>query len=228
MIEFRNVSKIYNTDFEALRNVSLHVSSGEFVFIVGSSGAGKSTFMNLLLKETQPDEGVIFVNSKDISKIKPKQIPYYKRQFGVVFQDYKLLNDLTVFDNVAFAMQIVEASKKEILNSVNTALNLVHLNNKANSYPDSLSGGEQQRIAIARALVNNPTIFVADEPTGNLDANNAIEIIKILNEINRRGTTVLVATHNKEIVNQLQKRVVRLDSGKVIADVGRSGYFDEM
>lgn len=227
MIQFRNVSKIYDNGLRALQNVTFTIAGGEFVFIVGASGAGKSTVVKLLLKETEHTDGVILVNNKDLSVLDEKSIPFYRRQLGVVFQDFRLLHDRTAYENVAFAMEIVEASNKEIRRKVPAALATVGLSERAHAYPQNMSGGEQQRVALARALVNNPSILVADEPTGNLDPFTSQEIIKVMNVINRRGTTVIVATHDKDIVNSMQKRVMSLNRGKVIRDLDRSGYFNE-
>ncbi len=227
MIQFRNVSKIYDNGLRALQNVTFTIAGGEFVFIVGASGAGKSTVVKLLLKETEHTDGVIMVNNKDLSVLDEKSIPFYRRQLGVVFQDFRLLHDRTAYENVAFAMEIVEASNKEIRRKVPAALATVGLSERAHAYPQNMSGGEQQRVALARALVNNPSILVADEPTGNLDPFTSQEIIKVMNVINRRGTTVIVATHDKDIVNSMQKRVMSLNRGKVIRDLDRSGYFNE-
>lgn len=227
MIQFRNVSKVYDNGLRALQNVTLTIAGGEFVFVVGASGAGKSTVVKLLLKETEHTDGVIMVDNKDLSSIEGKNIPFYRRQFGVVFQDFRLLHDRTAYDNVAFAMEIFEASNKEIRRKVPAALAMVGLSERAHAYPQDMSGGEQQRVALARALVNNPSILLADEPTGNLDPFTSQEIIKVMNVINRRGTTVIVATHDKDIVNSMQKRVISLNRGKVTRDLDRSGYINE-
>jgi cell division transport system ATP-binding protein len=227
LIQFRNVSKIYDNGLRALQNVTFTIAGGEFVFVVGASGAGKSTIVKLLLKETNHTDGVLMVNNKDLSGIEVKSIPFYRRQFGVVFQDFRLLHDRTAYDNVAFAMEIIEASNKEIRRKVPAALAMVGLSERAHAYPQDMSGGEQQRVALARALVNNPTILLADEPTGNLDPFTSQEIIKVMNIVNRRGTTVIVATHDKDIVNTMQKRVISLNRGKVTRDLDRSGYINE-
>jgi len=227
LIQLRNVSKIYDNGLRALQNVTFTIAGGEFVFIVGASGAGKSTIVKLLLKETDHTDGVIMVNNKDLAAIEEKGIPFYRRQLGVVFQDFRLLHDRTAYDNVAFAMEIIEASNKEIRRKVPAALAMVGLSERAHAYPQDMSGGEQQRVALARALVNNPTILIADEPTGNLDPFTSQEIIKVMNVVNRRGTTVIVATHDKDIVNTMQKRVISLNRGKVIRDLDRSGYINE-
>lgn len=227
MIQFRNVSKIYDNGLRALQNVTFTIAGGEFVFVVGASGAGKSTVVKLLLKEIGHTDGVILVNNKNLSGIEEKSIPFYRRQFGVVFQDFRLLHDRTAYENVAFAMEIIEASNKEIRRNVPAVLAMVGLSERAHAHPSDMSGGEQQRVALARALVNNPTILIADEPTGNLDPFTSHEIIKVMNVVNRRGTTVIVATHDKDIVNTMQKRVISLNRGKVIRDLDRSGYISE-
>lgn len=227
MIQFSNVTKEYGSGLRALNDVSLTVESGEFVFIVGPSGAGKSTLIKLLLKEIEPTSGTLFVDNTDLSQMKRKDIPFYRRGMGVVFQDFRLLPDKTVYENVAFAMEIIEASGKGIRRQVPAVLSMVGLASKANSYPNQLSGGEQQRTALARALVNNPSILIADEPTGNLDSATAAEIMKIMNMINHRGTTVLMATHAKEIVDSMKKRVITFQKGIVVSDKEKGEYFFE-
>jgi len=227
LIQFINVTKEYENGLRALNNVNLIVESGEFVFIVGASGAGKSTLIKLLLKEIEPTAGALFVNDRDLTQMKPKEIPFYRRSMGVVFQDFRLLPDKTVFENVAFAMEIVEASRKEIRRQVPAVLSMVGLASKANNYPSQLSGGEQQRAALARALVNNPSILLADEPTGNLDSATASEIMKILNMINHRGTTVLMATHARDIVDSMKKRVITFHKGTIVSDKEKGEYFFE-
>ncbi|HHU48336.1 MAG: cell division ATP-binding protein FtsE [Caldicoprobacterales bacterium] len=227
MIQFINVTKEYENGLRALNNVNLIVERGEFVFIVGASGAGKSTLIKLLLKEIEPTAGALFVNDRDLTQMKPKEIPFYRRSMGVVFQDFRLLPDKTVFENVAFAMEIVEASRKEIRRQVPAVLSMVGLASKANNYPSQLSGGEQQRAALARALVNNPSILLADEPTGNLDSATASEIMKILNMINHRGTTVLMATHARDIVDSMKKRVITFHKGTIVSDKEKGEYFFE-
>lgn len=226
MIEFTNVTKIYENGAEGLNNVSFEIDKGEFVFIVGQSGSGKSSILKLLMKETELTKGKIVVNKKDLSKIRHADIPYYRRKLGVVFQDFRLLPNKNVYDNVAFAMQVIEASPKEIRRSVPMVLSLVGLEKKARAYPNQLSGGEQQRTALARAIINNPPILLADEPTGNLDPNTAWEIMKLLSDINYRGTTVVVATHAKDIVNSMKKRVITLNNGRLARDV-IGGYGNE-
>ncbi|HHU79587.1 MAG: cell division ATP-binding protein FtsE [Caldicoprobacterales bacterium] len=227
MIRFENVTMVYDNGHRALNNINLTIGNGEFVFIVGESGAGKSTLIKLLLKEIDPTAGSIFVKDMDITKMKRKDIPYYRRGIGVVFQDFRLLPHKTVYENVAFAMEIMEASKKEIRRQVPAVLNMVGLAPKANSFPGQLSGGEQQRTSLARALVNNPSILIADEPTGNLDTATAGEIMKIINMINHRGTTVLMATHAREIVDSMKKRVITLHKGAMVSDKEKGEYFVE-
>jgi len=227
LIQFRNVTKVYPNGLCALSNVNFTIANGEFVFIVGASGAGKTTLIKLLLKEIEPTSGSIIVDDVDLSSLRRKEIPYYRRKLGVVFQDFRLLPDRTAYENVAFAMEIVGASPKEIRRRVPAVLSMVGLGSKAHAYPHQLSGGEQQRVALARALVNNPSILIADEPTGNLDPVTAMEIMKIINLINRRGTTVIMATHAKSIVNAMRKRVLQFRKGVLIKDEQEGGYFDE-
>ncbi|KGG80245.1 cell division ATP-binding protein FtsE [Caloranaerobacter azorensis] len=224
MIDFINVSKVYGNGVKALSNINIHIDKGEFVFIVGSSGAGKSTLIKLLLKEEDPTDGKIYLNDMDITKVKNRRIPYIRRNIGVVFQDFRLLKNKTVYENVAFAMEIIGSSSKEIRRQVPMMLSMVGLSNKAHSYPDQLSGGEQQRVSIARALVNRPTVLIADEPTGNLDPDTAWEIMRLLKEINRRGTTVLMATHARDIVNAMRRRVIALEKGRVVRDELKGVY----
>ena len=228
MIEIVEATKIYENSVKGINKMNLSINQGEFVFVVGSSGSGKSTLVRLLLKEIELSEGQIFVGGRDISKLSRRDMPYYRRKMGVVFQDFRLLKDKTVYDNVAFAMQIVEAPLREIRRSVPQVLSMVGLSRKMRAYPNQLSGGEQQRTALARAIVNKPPLLVADEPTGNLDPGTAWEIITILEDINENGTTVVVATHAKEIVDNMQKRVVGLRSGFIVSDVERGGYLDEI
>lgn len=224
MIEFKNVSKIYDTGVEAVHDATFTIDKGEFAFLVGSSGSGKSTLIKLILKEEEVSRGNIIINGKDITYLKPKRIPYLRRSMGVVFQDFRLLPDKTVYENVAFAMYIVKATPKHIRRQVPMVLSLVGLSNKAKMYPNELSGGEQQRVALARALVNNPSMIIADEPTGNLDPETAWDIMNLLNEINARGTTVVMATHAKDIVNKMKKRVIEINHGKIIRDDRKGGY----
>ncbi len=205
MIEFRNVSKVYNKNVKALTNVNINIDKGEFVFLVGPSGAGKSTFIKMLLKEVEPSTGNIVMGNEDLSKIKRRQIPYHRRKIGMVFQDFRLIPTLNVYENVAFAMRVVGATPKEIRKRVPMVLSLVGLSNKYKMFPNELSGGEQQRVSIARAIVNNPKVLIADEPTGNLDPETAKEIMELIDDINKAGTTVVMATHAKEIVNSMKK-----------------------
>lgn len=224
MIEFRNVSKVYNKNVKALTNVNINIDKGEFVFLVGPSGAGKSTFIKMLLKEVEPSTGNIVMGNEDLSKIKRRQIPYHRRKIGMVFQDFRLIPTLNVYENVAFAMRVVGASAKEIRKRVPMVLSLVGLSNKYKMFPTELSGGEQQRVSIARAIVNNPKVLIADEPTGNLDPETAKEIMELIDDINKAGTTVVMATHAKEIVNSMKKRVIAIDKGEVVSDVQKGGY----
>ncbi|SCP95684.1 cell division ATP-binding protein FtsE [Anaerobium acetethylicum] len=227
MIVLENVSKSYSTGAPALNGVSLHINEGEFVFIVGNSGSGKSTLIKLLLKELEPTEGQILVNNKLLNKMKRKQIPKYRRQIGVVFQDFRLLKDRNVYENIAFAQRVIEKPSKTIRRQVPMMLSMVGLAEKYKSFPRELSGGEQQRVALARALVNNPSILLADEPTGNLDPKNSWEIMKLLEEVNEKGTTVLVVTHNREIVNAMKKRVITMNRGVIVSDEEEGGYLYE-
>lgn len=227
MISIENVTKIYENGAIGVKEMNLHIDKGEFVFVVGSSGSGKSTFIKMLLKEVEPTNGIIRIDGVDVTALKRKEIPYFRRKMGVVFQDFRLLPSKTVYENVAFAMQVVEASPKNIRRTVPQVLSMVGLNKKAKAYPNQLSGGEQQRVALARAIINKPPILLADEPTGNLDPETAWEIMELLNDINMRGTTVLVATHAKDIVDQMKKRVVTIHKGDVLRDVRGGGYSDE-
>ena len=228
MIKIRNASKTYensnNHETHALNNVSLDISKGEFVFIVGSSGAGKSTLTKLIIAEATPSEGEVIVGGTCVNKLTRKEIPYFRRTIGMVFQDFRLLENKTVYENVAFALQIVGATNRQIRRKVPDALSKVGLAAKATSYPDELSGGEKQRVAIARAIVNNPGLIIADEPTGNLDPKISKEIMQMLLDINHSGTTVVVVTHDKELVNSMKKRVILLDKGRVVKDEERSVY----
>lgn len=226
MIEISDVIKTYETGNKALRNVNIRIEDGEFVFIVGRSGSGKSTLLRLLLKEAEPTSGKIVVNDMNLGKMPRRYVPKYRRRLGVVFQDFRLLKDRTVYENVAFAQRVVGRSTRVIKESVPIMLQMVGLSSKYKSYPQQLSGGEQQRVAIARALINNPEVLLADEPTGNLDSHNAIEIMKLLEEINQRGTTVIVVTHSHEIVDMMQKRVITMERGLVISDE-KGGYTHE-
>ncbi len=227
MIKLEHVSKSYSAGTPALNDVNLEIADGEFVFIVGDSGSGKSTLIRLLLKELEPSEGRVMINGKVLGKIKHKQLPKFRRKIGVVFQDFRLLKDRNVFDNVAFAQKVVGEPNSRIKKQVPLMLSMVGLAAKYRSYPKQLSGGEQQRVAIARALVNDPDILLADEPTGNLDNNNAWEIMKLLEEINSRGTTVVVVTHNLEIVKVMKKRVITIKKGTIVSDSKQGDYDDE-
>ena len=218
MIEFKNVKKTYPNGTEALNGIDLKIDDGEFVFIVGASGAGKSTLTKLLTREEKITEGQLTVNEFDLVKMPERKVPYYRRQIGVVFQDFRLLPDMTVFENVAFAMQIIGESKKTITRRVPTILNIVGLQDKANSFPSQLSGGEQQRVALARALANNPATIIADEPTGNIDPKLSLEIMNLLVKIHKRNKTVIVVTHEKQLVDYFQQRVVTIDNGVVVSD----------
>lgn len=218
MIKLEHVSKSYSAGIPALNDVSLHIEEGEFVFVVGNSGSGKSTLIKLLLKELEPTEGVITINGRELNAIRRKQIPRYRRNVGVVFQDFRLLKDRNVYENVAFAQRVIGTSARTIRSSVPVMLSMVGLAAKYKSYPKQLSGGEQQRVAIARALINRPKILLADEPTGNLDNHNAWEIMKLLDEINQRGTTVVVVTHNMDIVKAMKKRVITMKKGVIVSD----------
>ena len=224
MIEFKNVSKKYSTGTEAVKNVSFRINKGDFAFLVGTSGSGKSTLIKLILKEEEPTSGNIIINGKDTTFLKKSKVPYLRRSMGVVFQDFRLLPDKTVYENVAFAMYIVKATPRHIRRQVPMVLSLVGLSGKAKMYPNELSGGEQQRVALARALVNNPSMLIADEPTGNLDPDTAWDIMNLLNEINMRGTTVVVATHAKDIVDQMKKRVIHIHKGVIVKDDEKGGY----
>lgn len=227
MVVLEHVTMQYPTGIKALDDVTFRINKGEFVFVVGSSGSGKTTLIKLLLKEIKPTEGEIIVEDKQYSKLKRKEIPMLRRKIGVVFQNFRLLKDRTVFENVAFAQQVVERPMKEIRRQVPATLTMVGLADKYKQFPKELSGGEQQRVALARAIVNRPDIILADEPTGNLDPKNSLEIMRLLEEINQRGTTVVVVTHNKEIVNLMQKRVITLKKGRIVSDEEKGGYKDE-
>ncbi len=220
MIELSHVSKTYKSGNKAVRNISLTIQDGEFVFVVGRSGSGKSTLMKLLLKELEPTKGRIVVNDMDLGRMPRRYIPKYRRKLGVVFQDFRLLKDLTVFENVAFAQRVMGVPNRVIRENVPEMLRLVGLSSKYKAYPRQLSGGEQQRVAIARALINNPEVLLADEPTGNLDSFNTHEIMNLLEEINQRGTTVVVVTHSREMVAEMNKRVITMDRGSIIRDEG--------
>lgn len=224
MITLNNVTKEYKNGNIGLENVSLHIDKGEFVFVVGKSGSGKTTLMKLLQKELESDRGEIIVNGYHYQKIRRRELPYLRRQMGVVFQDFRLLMDRSIYENVAFAQKVVEAPNRHIKRQVQNVLELVGLGDRLSAFPSELSGGEQQRVAIARALVNHPVLLLADEPTGNLDPVNAREIMEILQEIQRRGTTVMVVTHNKDMVNEMGKRVILLNEGHIEQDEARGSY----
>ena len=229
MIIMEDVTKTYSSgsDVPALNGINLHIQEGEFVFIVGKSGSGKSTLIKLLLKELDPTSGKIYVNKKYLNKLTRKKLPYLRRDIGVVFQDFRLLPDRNIYENIAFAQKVVEAPTKKIKSNVLKMLSMVNLLDKYKSYPNELSGGKQQRVAIARALINRPSILLCDEPTGNLDPTNSNEIMKILDAVNKQGTTVLVVTHNMEIVQQMKKRTITMSQGKIISDLEKGGYFYE-
>ena len=221
MITFENVSKVYSNGTLALDHVDLQVDKGEFVFIVGSSGAGKSTFLKMIVCEEKPNEGRVIVNDTDVTALRRGQIPYLRREMGIVFQDFRLIDNLNVYDNIAFAMHVVGASAREIRKRVPYMLGLVGLQDKAKCRPGELSGGEQQRVGLARALINNPAIIIADEPTGNVDPALSFEIVDLLSEINRRGTTILMVTHEHSLVKHFHRRVVEIRNGKIVADTGK-------
>ena len=228
MIDLENVSKTYSTGVPALNNINLHIDEGEFVFIVGVSGSGKSTLIKLLLKELEPTSGKIIINGKNISKTKKKQLPLLRRDIGVVFQDFRLFDDRTVYDNVAFAQKAIEAPEKRIRTKVLSMLSMVGILDKYKAYPNQLSGGEQQRVAIARSLINRPAILLADEPTGNLDEANSWEIMKLLESANAQGTTVVVVTHNMEIVRAMRKRTISIKNGNIEKDIEEGGNMYEI
>ena len=227
MIEFKDVTKEYSKGIAALNGVNLKIEKGEFAFIVGDSGSGKSTLIRLLLKELDPTSGSIIVNGQNLNRLKDRKIPQYRRHLGVVFQDFRLLKDRNIYENIAFALRVTETSPRIIKQKVPAALSLVGLAQKYKAFPKELSGGEQQRVAIARAIVNEPAILLADEPTGNLDPTNSWEIMKLLEEANERGTTVLVVTHNQEIVNEMKKRVITMKKGVIVSDEQKGGYNNE-
>ena len=227
MIELKNVTKEYSKGHAALNGVSVKIEKGEFVFIVGDSGSGKSTLIRLIMKELDPTEGTIIVNGQNLNRMKHRNIAKYRRGLGVVFQDFRLLNDRNVYENIAFALRVTETPSRVIKRKVPAALSLVGLAQKYKSNPKELSGGEQQRVAIARAIVNEPAILLADEPTGNLDPTNSWEIMSLLKEANDRGTTVLVVTHNQEIVNEMNERVITMKQGVIVSDERKGGYTNE-
>lgn len=228
MLKMTDVSKVYPGGSVALQNVDIHIEPGEFVFVVGPSGAGKSTFIKMLFREVLPTTGSIFVNGVDILSLTPNEIPYMRRQLGIIFQDYRLLPDRTVYENVAFAMEVIETPRRKIKRRVLNVLDLVGLRHRADAYPNELSGGEQQRIAIARAIVNDPIMVIADEPTGNLDPETSWDIMEIFKEINAEGTTIVMATHDKEIVDAMGKRVIAIENGQIVRDEASGVYGYEL
>lgn len=228
MLIMTDVSKVYPGGSVALQEVNVHIEPGEFVFVVGPSGAGKSTFIKMLFREVLPTTGSIFVNGTDIMALTPKEIPYMRRQLGIIFQDYRLLPDRTVYENVAFAMQVIEAPHRKIKRQVLNVLDLVGLRHRSDAYPNELSGGEQQRIAIARAIVNDPLLVIADEPTGNLDPETSWDIMEIFKEINATGTTIVMATHDKEVVDAMGKRVIAIEKGRIVRDEHEGVYGYEL
>lgn len=224
MITFENVTKTYNSNV-GLENANVHIDKGDFVFLVGPSGAGKSTFIKLILKEINADNGKIMVGDKEVTALSNREIPELRRGIGIVFQDFRLLPKKTVYENVAFAMEVVHKSKRQIRKRVPQVLSLVGISDKADKYPDELSAGEQQRVAIARAIINNPTLLIADEPTGNLDPDTATEIMDLLNQINITGTTIVMVTHAKDIVDRMKKRVIAIENGHIVRDeFGQYGF----
>ena len=220
MIEFQGVYKTYQTGSHALEDVNLHIDDGEFAFIVGASGAGKSTFLKLIMREETPTAGEVIVNNYRLSRLSRKQVPYFRRTMGIVFQDFRLINTMTVYDNVAFSMRVIGKTKKEINRTVMNVLRVLDLQNKANRYPLELSGGEQQRVGLARALVNKPSLIIADEPTGNVDPQMSHDIVEMLTQINEKGTTILMVTHEHELVHQFNHRVITLEKGHIVSDTG--------
>ncbi|THG91740.1 cell division protein FtsE [Alkalihalobacillus alcalophilus ATCC 27647 = CGMCC 1.3604] len=224
MIKMKDVWKTYPNNVKAINGINISIDKGEFVYVVGPSGAGKSTFIKMMYREEKPSKGEIFIGDTNIGKVKERQVPYIRRKIGVVFQDFRLLQQLTVYENIAYALEVIEESRDVIKRKVMDVLDIVQLKNKARSYPSELSGGEQQRVAIARAIVNSPELLIADEPTGNLDPDTAWEIMDILDDINHRGTTIIMATHNKDIVNTIKKRVIAIESGRIVRDEVRGNY----
>ncbi|MGP2528515.1 cell division ATP-binding protein FtsE [Acidaminococcus sp. LBK-2] len=224
MLEMRHAGKVYPGGAVALEDINVHIKPGEFVFLVGPSGAGKSTFIRMISREIEPTSGQILVDGVDVMKLKRGDIPYLRRQLGIVFQDFRLLNDRTAYENVAFAMQVIEAPSYKIRKRVNEVLELVGLKDRGNNYPGEMSGGEQQRIAIARAIVNDPLLVIADEPTGNLDPETSKDIMEIFTQINSHGTTIIMATHDKTMVDYMQKRVIALENGRIVRDDRKGVY----
>lgn len=221
MIEFQSVYKTYESGSHALNDVNLHIDDGEFAFIVGASGAGKSTFLKLIMREETPTSGEVIINNFQLSRLKRKQVPYFRRTMGIVFQDFRLIDTMTVYENVAFSMRVIGKTRREIRRRVPLVLQLVDLQEKADRYPKELSGGEQQRVGLARALVNKPSLIIADEPTGNVDPQMSHDIVELLTQINEKGTTVLMVTHEHELVNQFDHRVITLEGGHIVSDTGR-------
>lgn len=227
MIEFNHVNKVYDNGSLALDDVNVHIEKGEFVLICGPSGAGKSTFIKLLSHEVVPESGTVIVNDMDVTRLKKRKIPYLRRRLGIVFQDFRLLPSKTVFENIAFALEVIEEKPKRIKEKVEHVLDLVGLSHKANDLPQDLSGGEQQRVAIARAIVNKPLVLIADEPTGNLDPNTSKDIVELFKRINNSGTTIVMVTHDMQVVKYLNKRVIALEAGRVVSDRLRGAEFNE-
>ena len=224
MITLNDVTMQYDTTHPALRGVNVHIDKGEFVFVVGASGAGKSTFVKMLTHELVPQQGSILINGQDITRLSKSQVPYYRRKLGIVFQDFRLLEEKTVYENIAFVLRVTGTKERIIRERTSHVLNLVGLRGKENERPSKLSGGEQQRVAIARALANQPLLMIADEPTGNLDPNTSSEIMNLFNSINHMGTTIIMVTHNQELVNAMNKRVLLIDEGHIVKDVKKGGY----
>lgn len=224
MIQFQGVSKVYPNGVTALNSINMFIDKGEFVFLVGPSGAGKTTLIKMIIRRELPNQGVIYIGRKNLIKMKESEVPVFRRNIGVIFQDFKLLPNKTVFENVSFALEVIEASRKDIFKQVPAVLELVGLKDKANIFPSELSGGEQQRVSLARAIVNRPLVLLADEPTGNLDPDTSWGIMDLLLEINKRGTTVIMATHNKTIVDKMRRRVVALESGRITRDEQKGVY----
>ena len=224
MIHMKNVTKVYENGAVALNNINVDIRKGEFVFLVGSSGAGKSTFIKMLFREVLPTSGILTVNGRDVIRMANREVPYLRRSLGVIFQDYRLLPEKTVYENISFAMQVIEAPRRLMQRSVNSVLDIVGLRDKYKCFPHQLSGGEQQRVAIARAIVNNPAIVIADEPTGNLDPETSWGIMDIFQRINAAGTTIVMATHDKTIVDAMQRRVIAIEDGQIVRDEAQGGY----
>ena len=224
MIHMKNVGKVYDSGIVALRDINVDIEKGEFVFVVGPSGAGKTTFTKMIFREELPTQGQLVVNGRNVTALKSSEVPYFRRSVGIIFQDYRLLPNRTVYENVAFAMQVIEAPRREIQKRVNHVLELVGLRYRARNFPTELSGGEQQRVAIARAIVNNPVVVIADEPTGNLDPETSWEIMKIFERINKNGTTIVMATHDKTVVDTMRKRVIAIERSSIVRDEAKGVY----